>query len=436
MEDNNKITDSSIAAPVSNKQRIRSLDTLRGVALLGILLMNIIAFAFPIAAYFDPQIDGSTQGLNLATFMTIDMLFEGSMRTIFSMLFGAGLLIFVAKPDADPSDVRSLFYRRTCLLIGFGLVNAYIFLWAGDILYAYGVAGLILYLFRNLSAKTLAICGLVILTGLSILHTGLHISTKTLRLDVVAIESLPAATVLTQEQEATLEAWDQLLENQFSTPELIQAELAMKKSGYVEMFIGTASINIIIQTVVLVTNSLWDALSMMLLGMALMKWGFFDATRSFRFYSGLMLLGFGIGLPLNSWETLTFVNSGFEPYWAAATRPTYDIGRLSLAMGYIGLVMVICKSGALSTVRSALAAVGQMALTNYLSQSIICGFVFLGFGLGLAGELERYEIYYVVFAVWIFQLSFSVYWLKRYRFGPAEWLWRSLTYKSKQPLRL
>lgn len=432
MDDNTSQT----ATPVARQARIQSIDTLRGVALLGILLLNIIAFANPFAAYLDPQVDGSTQGIDLATFMSIDILFEGSMRTIFSMLFGAGLLIFIAKPGADPDLVKTLFYRRTWLLVGFGLFNAYILVWAGDILYAYGVAGLVLYLFRNLPAKKLALYSLFILTGLTVIHTASHFGTKALRTEVVAIESLPPGIVLTQEQESVLEEWDQLLESQFSSPELIEEELAVKKSGYVENFVATARINVFIQSVGLLANGIWDALSMMLLGMALMKWGVFDASRSLRFYSVLMLAGFGIGLPLNAWETITFVNSGFEPYWSAFNRPSYDIGRLSLALGYIGLIMLLCKSGVLSVVRNALAAVGQLALSNYLSQSIICNFVFLGFGFGLAGELARHQIYYVVFAVWIFQLLFSVLWLKRYRFGPAEWLWRSLTYKSRQPFRL
>lgn len=436
MEQRDTTADTPLAAPVSGRARIRSIDTLRGVALFGILLLNIIAFAFPFAAYSDPQVDGSTEGINLATFMVIDIFFEGSMRAIFSMLFGAGLLIFVAKPATDPALIKRLFYRRTWLLIGFGLFNAYILVWVGDILYAYGVAGLILYFFRNLSAKKLAACSLLIIAFLGVLHTGLHFNTKAQRLEVVAIESLPAGTVLSQEQEATMEQWDQFLVGQLASPELIREDLEMKRSGYVDNFVGTAGTNFFIQTVALVFNTLWDTLSMMLLGMAFMKWGLFDASRSLRFYSGLMLVGFGIGLPLNSWETLTFVNSGFEPYWSTINRPTYDIGRLSLALGYIGLVMMICKAGIFSAIRSALASVGQMALTNYLGQSIICNLVFLGFGLGLAGELERYQVYYVVFAVCLFQLIFSVLWLRRYRFGPAEWLWRSLTYRVRQPLRL
>jgi uncharacterized protein len=117
-------------------------------------------------------------------------------------------------------------------------------------------------------------------------------------------------------------------------------------------------------------------------------------------------------------------------------RPTYDIGRMGMAIGYIGLVMLICKSEILTLLRSALAAVGQMALTNYLSHSVICNFIFMGYGLGLVGQLNRYEIYYVVLGVWIFQLIVSPLWLRFFRFGPVEWLWRTLTYMQWQPMKI
>lgn len=428
--------ESTLTAPVTKKERITSIDTLRGVALLGILLLNIIAFAFPFAAYLDPSVDGSTEGINLAAYMTMDIFFEGSMRTIFSMLFGAGLLIFVSKPGADPLRVKALYYRRTWLLVGFGLFNAYILVWPGDILYAYGMAGLILFFFRNLSPKKMTIIASVILVGLMIFHAGLFVNIRMLSNAASEVEALPAGTVLTEEQQSSLDAWSGFQEGMFGTPEMIAEEMTIKKSGYIDNFVASAQANIVTQTVALLAFGIWDALSMMLLGMALMKWGVFDASRSMGFYLKLMLVGFGLGIPLNSWETFSFVNSGFEISGIALARPTYDIGRLLLAFGYIGLVMTICKSGILTRARSALAAVGQMALTNYLSQSIICNFIFMGFGLGLAGELQRYQVFYVVLGVWIFQLILSSWWLKRYRFGPAEWLWRSMTYKHKQAMRL
>lgn len=429
-------TAASEISPMAGKSRIQSIDVLRGFALLGILLMNIIAFAFPFAVYSDPTIDGATQGINLAVFASMDVLVEGSMRAIFSMLFGAGMLIFLAKRDTDVDTLRGLFYRRTVLLIAFGLVNAYIFLWPGDILYTYGMAGLLLYFFRDFSALRLAQYSLAIFLVLGLMHIGLHMDARGMRNAVVAVEALPAGMPLSDEQEQTLADWDTFLEGQFVSPEIIQQEYESRNSGYIDSVIFYAPFNLMLQTVVLLINTLWDVLAMMLLGMAFFKWGLLDASRSSRDYWLLAIAGIGLGLPLNYLETATYISSGFEIYWAGGSRPSYDVGRLSLAVGYIGIIMLICKHALIPWFRSALAAVGQLALTNYLSQSLICNFIFMGFGLGLFGDLQRYQAYLVVLGVWIIQIVFSLVWLRFYRFGPAEWLWRSLTYKQAQPLRL
>ena len=428
-------TDSAVS-PVAGKSRIQSLDVLRGFALLGILLMNILVFAFPFAAYSDPTIDGATEGLNLAVFASMDVLVEGSMRAIFSMLFGAGMLIFLAKRDTDVDTLRDLFYRRTILLIIFGLVNAYIFIWPGDILYTYGMAGLLLYFFRDFSAAQLTKYSLTIFLLLGIIHISLHMDARSLRNDVKAVEALPVGTALSVEQQQTLADWDAFLEEQFVSPELIQLEYETRKSGYIDNVIAYAPFNFLLQTVVLLFSALWDVLAMMLLGMAFYKWGLLDASRSSREYWLLAIAGIGMGLPLNYLETATYISSGYEIYWAGGYRPSYDVSRLALAVGYIGIIMLICKLALIPWFRSALAAVGQLALTNYLAQSIICNFIFMGFGFGLFGELQRYEAYLVVLGVWVFQIIFSLVWLRFYRFGPAEWLWRSLTYKQSQPLRL
>ncbi len=424
------------AAPVTGKQRIQSIDTLRGVALLGILLMNIVAFGLPFAAYFDPTIDNATTGLNLFAYVATDTLVEGSMRTIFSMLFGAGLLIFTHKPSTDESVVKGLYYRRTFLLVLFGLFNAYILVWVGDILYAYGMTGLLLYFFRNVVAKRLAIYAGILFAILALLHTGLHFNTRTLSDAMDEINALPPGTELTAEQQETVDGWQAFLEQQGHTPELIETEIAAKQGSYGDAFMQAAPLNFFTQVFAFPIFIIWDVLAMMLLGMAFFKWGLFDASRSMGTYVKLMLAGFVIGIPLNYWESMMLVNSDFAMYWGATTRPTYDIGRLALACGYIGLVMAICKSGILPALRSGLAAVGQMALTNYLAHSLICAIIFLGFGFGYFNELERYQLYYVVFGIWVFQILFSSWWLKRYRFGPVEWLWRSLTYGKKQSMEI
>lgn len=424
------------AKPISGRARIQSIDTLRGVALFGILLMNIIAFANPFAAYLDPRVDGADSGLDLGVFMTMDILVEGSMRALFSMLFGAGMLIFLHKPGAEPQQIKALYYRRTLWLIGFGLFDAYLLLWSGDILYAYGVTGLLLFFFRNFSARRLALCSVAFFLLLALLHGGMHYQGRMLTAAVAEVQALPPGTELSNEQTELLQTWDNYLEQQFMTPDAIAEELATKRGGLLENFLAVAEANLFIQTFGFVINAFWDALAMMLLGMALLKWGWLDASRSLRAYVLLCAIGFGIGIPVNTWETLNYVNSGFQIYWNAFARPTYDLGRLSMALGYIGLVMVVCKLELLTWLRQGLARVGQMALSNYLTHSLICNLVFMGFGLGLAGELARHEIYYVVLVIWVFQFWFSSWWLQRFRFGPAEWLWRSLTYRQRQPLLL
>ena len=424
------------ASPVTRKVRIRSIDTLRGVALLGILLMNIIAFGLSYASYFNPIFDANLEGINLSTYIAMDIFVEGSMRGIFSMLFGAGFLLFITKPDANEGLVRGLYFRRTVLLILIGVFNAYILVWPGDILFTYGVAGLLLYVFRHYSAKKLALISGVIFALLAIMHTASHMGSRGLREEVLEIEALPASIELNEVQQQKLAEWDTFLDQQLFTPELVEQDLQIRKGGYIETFQFLVPFNLIIQTVGLVASGLWDALAMMLLGMAFMKWGIFNASRSMKFYLGMFVIGFGTGLPINYFEVNAFVSSGFEIYWEAANRPTYDLGRLLVAIGYIGLIMMICKSGILHLLRSALASVGQMALTNYLSQSLICNAIFMGWGFNLLGELDRFQIYYVVLGVWLFQLIVSPIWLRYFRFGPAEWLWRSLTYKNKQQWRL
>lgn len=422
--------------PISQKARIQSIDTLRGIALLGVLLMNIIAFANPFAAYYLPPIDEANTGVNLAAFMFMDIFIEGSMRTIFSMLFGAGLLIFINKPNVEAKTIKGLFYRRTLLLVAFGLFNSYILLWLGDILYAYGMTGLVLYWFRDLPARRLAGISAGIILLLSVQHTANHIYSAELGGAARAIQALPSGTALSSEQEEVLQDWAEFLNLQYVSVELAEQQLQLMQSGYIDNLLGIIPINFLLQTVGFIGTAFWDALAMMLLGMALFKWGLLDCSRAGRAYGVMALIGLSIGLSLNTWETLIFVNSGFHFEWAALNRPTYDLGRLSLALGYIGLIMLVCKLGFFKKIQRLLAKVGQLALTNYLSHSLICNFIFMGWGLGLAGTLQRVEIYYLVLGIWIFQIITSSLWLTYFRFGPAEWVWRSLTYKKRQPLAL
>jgi uncharacterized protein len=179
----------------------------------------------------------------------------------------------------------------------------------------------------------------------------------------------------------------------------------------------------------------WDAMSMMLLGIAFFRWKILTGGRSLTFYIVMALICYAIGLAVNYYELQQILNSNFSFLGFSKSHVTYHIGRLFTAMGHLGFIMVFCKLPILAWLKSALAAVGKMALSNYLLDSIICMIMFKGVGFGLFGKLQRYELYYFVFAIWIFELIASPIWLSYFRLGPAEWLWRSLTYMKMQPMK-
>lgn len=180
---------------------------------------------------------------------------------------------------------------------------------------------------------------------------------------------------------------------------------------------------------------LWDVLSMMLLGIALFKLNILSGEKSYRFYGLMVLLGYVVGLTTNYFEVTTIMWDDFSFLAFSKTNVSYDLGRIGMAIGHIGLIMMFAKLPVLNWLKLRIAAVGKMALTNYIMHSLICMIIFTGVGFGLFGKLQRYELYYIVFAIWIFQLIVSPIWLKYFHFGPIEWLWRRLSYQYKPPFR-
>jgi uncharacterized protein len=149
----------------------------------------------------------------------------------------------------------------------------------------------------------------------------------------------------------------------------------------------------------------------------------------------MMLIGYICGLAINIPETILTLQTHFEPLFMQWTYYVYDLARIPMTLGHVGLVMLVFKSGAVQRVFRGLAAAGQMALTNYIGQTVICITLFYGIGFGLYGRLTQFELMLVMAAIWLVQVLFSVLWLRNFRFGPLEWLWRSLTYWQRQPLR-
>jgi len=414
-------------------QRIEALDFVRGVALCGILLMNIIDFGLP-DAYTNPQNSGGANGINLVTWIVTEIGFEGTQRALFSMLFGASVILFTSRLEAQGrTDAADLYMRRNLWLVGFGMINAFLLLWHGDILYSYGIIALFVFAFRKLAAAwLLVIGGAALLAGAAWNH---HETRGTL--DVYA--PYPAAAAardageeLTDAQETAISDWETERAEYISSPESIAEKIRNYTAGYGHTFSYMTEVNVIYQTYGLY-RYFFDVFGMMLIGMALFRLGVLTLERRTSLYVAMALGGYAIGLATNAIETKHIMDGGFSAIAFAEVATTYDLGRLGMTIGHLGLLLLFVRSGLLSWVRRAFAAVGQMAITNYLMHSAICLVLFIL--MGWYGQLERHQLYYVVFAIWGAQLLLSPLWLHFFRFGPIEWLWRSLTYVKWQPLR-
>ena len=413
------MTDASLAgpAPVAPSVRIESIDVVRGFALLGILLLNILGFGLPFRAYFDPSVDGAVAGIDFGVYAGVELFAEGAMRALFSMLFGAGVAILATGARAKSAGI---YYRRQLLLLAIGLFDAFVLLWVGDILVPYALAGLVLYLCRNWRPRALVASAAVVFAYLATVSGSLFLA-----LSIPAFTDDPAALEAFRETKATFVPTEATLAN----------ERVRFEGAYPAAFVANARavLNTYAQGLPLVI--FWDALACMLLGMALYKTGVLQGQRSLRFYVVLAICGFGVGLAVNAFEVTMKVTSGFDLKWVSgASVPTNDLGRVSMGLGYASLVMIVCARGWLGRVRYGLAAAGRMALSNYILQSIFGLVLFHDLGLGLWNELARSELYIIVFAQWAVMLEFSIWWLRRFRFGPLEWLWRSLTYGRFQPM--
>jgi uncharacterized protein len=425
-----------LLGPVSSTERISSLDVLRGVALLGILLMNIAGFGLVFMAYVDPTVQGGSEGANLFVWVMNNMFFEGTMRALFSMLFGVGMVLMTSRMIGRGGgiEVADIYYRRTIWLLIFGLIHGYLILWTGDILFAYGLWGLFLFPFRNTKPKKLIIA-VVVLTLIGVaLQFGKYTEITKYKAQYEAAQ-VYGEEDLPKELKEGKEAWEGLSAELKPDMEKIAEDTQSMHKGYLELVMFLAPVNRMMQTTFNYDYNPWDVLAMMLLGIALFKMGVITAQLKTKTYLLMVLLGYGIGIPVNYYETTIILEDNFSILSFFESGLTYPFGRIAMSFGHIGLVMIFCKLNILGFLRISLAAVGRMALTNYIMHSVICTFVFTGIGFSLFGKLQRHELYYVVLAIWIFQLIASPIWLKYFRFGPLEWLWRTLTYKKTQPFR-
>jgi uncharacterized protein len=432
---------STSVSPTPANDRILFLDSVRGLALLGILLMNIMAQSQSHYYYAALNPDQSITGPNFWAWIIECMFFEGTMRGLFSILFGAGTLLFLAhlvkqKQGLEPADI---YYRRMLWLLVFGLINAFVFLWPGDILYPYALCGLLLFPFRNWSVRNLLLGAVFFLAIGTYRENSMLQDAKLLIAEGRAAEAVQAEkATLTEKQTEALEKWKGFKEK--NTTEGIAKEAKKETAkiqgqSYASIFSFYKDINMMIQGSFFYKSGWWDVLLFFFIGMALFKSGFILGKAPTALYAGLAVVGIGVGLALNYFllklqYQIRFDNVIFSERWKFSY---YEIRRVFLTIGYLSFLILLYKASAGKKLLHFFAPVGKMAFTNYLMQSIITSVIFLGFGL--FGKLQRYETYFILVNIWIFQIAFSHIWLHFFRFGPFEWVWRCLTYWQKPPMR-
>jgi uncharacterized protein len=400
--------------PVQERERIAALDVLRGVALLGILAMNVRSFASPFAAYINPLLVYEYSGASRVAFWATTLVFDTKMMSIFSMLFGAGALVYGAKEAGGKTTATRLWYRRNFWLLVIGLIHAYL-IWEGDILVIYSLCALLfLWWTRKLSAWAL-----VLISAVMFAVGGLLTMAHTLYFDELTAE----------EQSEELALWQ-------PTVEELAEEIAVYRNGYLGI-VGHRAPNVLVfHTAYFLAYFLWRSGGMMVLGQALMKWGVITGTKTNRFYLSMALAGYLIGFPL-VWMGMQQLEAIEFSVPVRFSLELYNyFGSIAVALGHVGLILWLLRFYPGSPWFGRFAAVGRMALTNYLMQSILCTTLFYGYGFNLFGRLDYAWQLLVVVGIWALQLIVSLWWLRHFPFGPVEWLWRWLTYGTRPPMRL
>ncbi|MHA6334490.1 DUF418 domain-containing protein [Qipengyuania sp. CAU 1752] len=414
----------SLVAPVSatNGGRLASLDFIRGFAVMGILAANIVAFGQPFQAYMYPDsfLTGHGEASNwlwIAQFVAVD----GKMRGLFTLLFGAGLYLFMEKAWARGAT-RWLQARRLLWLGLFGMVHFFL-IWRGDILFYYAACGLIALLCLKWSMRTQFWVGLIGYTVGALAYAAMLV---------------PLAMVASGPTGDTEEYAEMRVDLQNGKQDMLAEDAIDSQLKIDGDYIGLTRHRF--------EEHAWDPLSnlllfgletlpLILLGVALFRMGLFSGGLDRRKMLAWGWTGLGVGAVLHLAIALWAKAGGFTYYGTlAAFIGISPIPRLMMTLGLAAL-LTLAASTANGWLGQRVSAAGRAAFTNYLGTSILMLFVFHGWALGLFGELNRPALYGVVLVSWAIMLAWSKPWLERYRFGPFEWLWRCLTYGKVFPLR-
>jgi uncharacterized protein len=434
-------SNTTLAAPIPQQDRIVIIDSLRGIALLGILLMNIPYFGLPEPAFDNLTLNNELGTINQTVWYGINWFLEGSQRAIFSMLFGAGIILFITRLEKRVQGMMpaEYFIRRQLWLLFFGLVNAFVLLWPGDILFQYAICGIMIFVFRRTSVK-----GLIIAAGLCLVlmtareNRDLYRQKNVISKGEVVAKMDTTTVKLNDQQKEDLGAMTGMKERADTAGlrKEMNKNLRQLRGSYAETYnnLSNASVN---AEFYYTYYGLWDVLLFMFIGMAFFKNGILTGQANVKVYLALAIIGLGGGLIISYFRLQPMLQYKFNFYEIVKHKVVdyYEFSRTLRSLGIFGLIMLLYKSGLFKWLFALLRPVGQMAFTNYLMQSLLCSLYFLGIGFGMIGKLQRYEIYYVVGVVWLVEIIWSHIWLRYFKFGPLEWIWRSLTYWKWQPLR-
>lgn len=403
--------------------RIVTLDVVRGVAVMGILAMNVVGFAMPFQAYMNPAAYGSHGATDFASWAFNFIFIDGKMRGLFSFLFGASMLLVIEKANASGVDALALHFRRMFWLLLFGLAHFYL-VWFGDILAGYAQIGMIAYLFHRLAPRTLVAIGIALL----VLQLALMASGAWYAFHLESRAGLPGAPV------ELIREWEEF-RRPFEIPssQALAADLALHGGEYGpiawqrfahrtwEPFAGLLFFGC-------------ETLAYFLFGMALLKTGFFRGEWQPASYRRVLLAGYGIAVPVYALLAYSLYRDGFgvPMLFACVMAATVPFRPLMVVATAALIILAARKGGALAT---RIAAAGRAAFTNYLGASLLMTCLFYGYGAGLYGAMSRIELWIVVLPAWALMLVWSKPWLDRFRYGPLEWLWRSLANGRVEPLR-
>lgn len=392
--------------PVTSGERIVTLDVIRGAAILGILMVNMHAFSMPSVVHDNPMAFGDMTGLNYAVWYGMHLLFEGKFHAIFAALFGAGMVLMLERARTRGASPLGVHYRRMLGLLAIGMIHAYL-IWYGDILVAYALCGCVVVLFRNFSGRVLVPAGLAMLAVPALFCLGIY------------------ALVTAFPEHAT----QPLMEEWWPSEEALADEVATYQGGWADQVVPRIMESMIFQTLVFGGFTFWRAGGLMLLGIVLFRTGVLTGARSTRFYLTTMVATAIPGLALVMWGVWETQAHAWDPRYMVPFGIQFNYwGSLLVAMAWVCGLVLLARHACRFWLTTSLAAVGRTALSNYLLQSAICTSIFYGHGLGWYGETPRTTQLALVIAIWCLQLVLAPVWLRHFRFGPVEWVWRRATY--------